>query len=402
MKPLQAWLPAFDPAVAEEELWRDLRRAQDLWRGEATVWLLPWLREEVRWTLKERPWISEVAIPSESLNRIDIFHFGANGYLHGNDWFKRFPEPQIGPLLDDWLNLLDGTEARGLKQYLVPEGFEFMVPRFEAAEVSYAPLRLQFEPAGAIPITNVSLDDRRIETHWPPIGRPLPTISPEAESRTLTGPIRRRTFLGELPIFESNRDSRTGCLMTELEWPEPFNLLFSPSGGGTDALLCQARSRKVAASSSTDRVAALRQAETQGSRFVCNGLATTRDIWLHPTLNETGFAKALWEIEGTLGLSFSTIDEACCSPIFQQRIHELVPVRRAIGIQGLFWSLLIERLTDGLSFRGCQRCGRMIASKKGKIYCARTDSPECFRRRRAFDRLRERERQGIRPDLRGN
>ncbi|HVR11508.1 MAG TPA: hypothetical protein VMW75_25920, partial [Thermoanaerobaculia bacterium] len=146
----------------------------------------------------------------------------------------------------------------------------------------------------------------------------------------------------------------------------------------------------VAARSLADRIGALRQATSQGSRFVCDGIAMLRDIWLHPTINEIGKEEVLWAVEGKLGLSFATIDEACSSSTFQQLIHERVRVQRAIGIQGLFWSLLIDRLKEGVTFTSCKRCGRIIRRNKGKTYCGKVDDLECFRKRRAADRLRER------------
>jgi hypothetical protein len=217
MRPLQVWLPAFDAEVLTDALWRDLGRAQQQWRGETTVWLLPRLKEVVRWGTPERLWSTEVAIPAETLNRIDVFHIGDNGYLHGSGRYPRFFSASTGNLLDSWLNLLDKSEEHGIQ------------------------LR--------------------------------------------------------------------SCLV---------------------------------------------------------------------------------QLELHCGLSIPTIEEAYDSGEFQKIMGEQVVVRRAIGVQGLIWCLLINRLEEGLAFRSCAQCGRIISNRKGKRFCGSEEGSGCFKRRRAADKRRER------------
>jgi hypothetical protein len=395
MKPLQIWLPAFDPEISYDDLWRDLQRAQHLWQGESTVWLLPWLREPVRWRLEDQPALSELAIPAESLNRIDIFHVGENGYLHGNERFMRFAEPQINALLKDWLNLLDGTKPRGLEQCLVPEWVEFYIPKLdELPKINYVPFDIRVGPAEVLPIKS-SPAEQTISFRWPPEGFPLPTISPAAESRTSADPMKPVGYLDHdhrFPIFTSDRDPKIRCLMTGLDWPEPFASIF-PNGGGADSLLCLVRTKKVADKSGTDREGALREAVAQGGKFVCEGQARLRDIWLHPLINQGDTKEALFAVEGRYGLSFDTTEKACASEEFQRRMRKCVPVRRAIGVQGLFWSLLVEYLEGGLTFKTCKLCGKVIQGRKGKTYCGKADNPKCWGKRRATDRRRERAKQ---------
>jgi hypothetical protein len=396
MKPLQIWLPHFDPAVSADDLWRDLQRAQERWRGESTVWLLPWLREPVRWTLNDHPATSELAIPSESLNRIDLFHVGENGYLHGNERFMRFAEPQIDTLLADWLNLLDGTEPRGLEQYLVPETVEFFVPRFdELPKIQYVPIEVPVEPAEILTLKS-SQEEGAASWRWPPQGFPLPTVSPAAESRSWAGPLMGAGYLDpeqKLPTFGSVRNPKIKCMMTCLKWPEPFTLLF-PDGGGADSALCLVRTKKVADKSEADRLEALREAVARGGQFVCEGQARLRDIWLHPIINQSGIEDALFALETKLSLPFATVEEALASERFQEKMRERVPIRRAIGIQGLFWSLLIEALEEGVTFKSCKRCGKAIQGRKTRAYCGKIENPECFRERRASDRRRARAKAG--------
>jgi hypothetical protein len=393
MKPFQIWLPDFDPAVCSDDLWRDLQRAQQQWRGASTIWLLPWLREPAWWSLEDQPAISELAIPSESLNRIDIFQVGANGYLHGNGRFMRFAQPWIDhKLLTDWLNILDGTEPRGLENYLVGETVEFYVPILnELPKVRYVPRRFPVQPAEVLPLT-ISQEERTFSTRWPPEGFPLPTISPAAESYGAAGPLERVGYLGSdqrIPIFGSVNDPEIRCLMSELRWPEPFTSLFSKSGGA-DSLLCLVNTKKIAEQSQTDRAGALSEAWAHGGKFISEGDASRFDIWLHPIINQSGIKGALFELENTLGLSFESIEEALASEKFQEKMFERVPVRRVIGIQGLFWSLLIDFLEEGRAFKFCRLCGNAIRGKKGKLYCSKVESPGCFNKHLAANKGRER------------
>ena len=71
-------------------------------------------------------------------------------------------------------------------------------------------------------------------------------------------------------------------------------------------------------------------------------------------------------------------------------MRERVPIRRTFGIQGLFWSLLIEALEEGVTFKSCKRCGKAIQGRKTRAYCGKIENPECFRERRASDRRRAR------------
>jgi hypothetical protein len=86
-----------------------------------------------------------------------------------------------------------------------------------------------------------------------------------------------------------------------------------------------------------------------------------------------------------------------CNVIKEWRatMAENIPIRRVWGMRGLFWTLLIERLHAGLSFQTCALCGRVLNGKRSKRYCDLKDDASCFRRRRATDmqKLRDRARQ---------
>ena len=78
MRPLQVWLPTLSSTIASPAAGRDRQRAFGQWRGENVVWLLPDLEEIVRW--KEKTPRRLMAIPSERLEKIDIYHIAENGY----------------------------------------------------------------------------------------------------------------------------------------------------------------------------------------------------------------------------------------------------------------------------------------------------------------------------------
>lgn len=393
MKPLQVWLPAFDAEVLTDALWRDLGRTQQQWRGETTVWLLPGLREAMRWETPERPWSTELAIPAETLNRIDVFHIGDNGYLHGSGRYPRFFSASTDNLLDSWLNLLDNSEEHGIQLRSCPTKIPFEVPRFEQNRVFYSDLEVEIGPAEAMPIKVASQEERRIEGRWPPPGFPLPTISPSAESRLHAGSMSHVGYVGQddgIPVYEHTSEGKQHrCASFLGEWPEPFTYLF-PLGGGQDAMLCQVRTKEIAKISQDAPDAALRQAKDYSGRFIAEGHAFFKDFWFHPRINKTSVEDALSQLELHCGLSLLTIEEACDSREFQEKMGETVIVRRAIGVQGLIWSLLINRLEDRLPFRSCTRCGRIISHRKGKEFCGPEESSSCFKGRRAADKRRER------------
>src|ERR1043165_8568767 len=105
MRPIQLWLPRLADSLSRPQYQRDARRAMEAWKGDYTVWLLPDLKEEVRWDEpigdgKTR--VPVVAIPAEHLDRLDVYHIGETGQVWGlKGW--RFPGSCVNGLLDAWL-----------------------------------------------------------------------------------------------------------------------------------------------------------------------------------------------------------------------------------------------------------------------------------------------------------
>jgi len=390
MKPLQVWLPAFDPMVSSPARKRDLQRAQRSWRGETTVWLLPDLKAEARWQTPGCPFSFELAVPSETFDRIDIHHVGKNGGLFGN--YLRFPARTLGDFLGAWLNLRNRPEGLGINYYLVPEEIPFIAPTIEGDTAVYRLGWIKVGPANFIPL-EIS-PDRRFQFSWPPPGVPFETVSPSSESLEAAGPLEHA---GHLQLDETHRYSTFARRDAPEEratifvdrWPEPFTQLF-PHGGGPDAGLCLVKASEVACLSQSDPEDALRKAQNYSAGSTCQGTSLVRDSWLYTLIQESEEADVLAQIELSHGLCFSSFQESEVSQEFHEKMSSVVPIRRAIGVQGLLWSLLIEKLEDGLRFLPCKHCGRIIEQRKSRKFCGRETNPECFGTRRASDKRRER------------
>src|SRR5260370_7699963 len=92
MRPLQVWFPTFTSSLSRPAADRDMQRAFQAWRGEQVVWLLPDLSKIIRWQERpEQPGPHVVALPAERLERIEVYHVGANGQGVGPGFKSHFP-----------------------------------------------------------------------------------------------------------------------------------------------------------------------------------------------------------------------------------------------------------------------------------------------------------------------
>jgi hypothetical protein len=299
----------------------------------------------------------------------------------------------MNEFLGDWLNLLDGTDERGISMVRIPEVLEIPRPRFEGNQVRMELVRHTVVLAEAIPITHFDVEGRRFECRWPPKGGPLPVVSPSAESSVQAGLLEEVGPVGgddALPIQGHGDQPKHHVLSTMGSSPEPFTELF-PLGGGADAVLCQVRTRDVAKLSSTDPDKALRKAWSYGERYLSTGFAAFQDVWFHPRINATSVEDALCELEGSFSVGFETIEEACESSSFQAKMAEQVEVRVAIGAPGLFWALLIDQLEQQQAFRSCQHCSRLIQGRMDRRFCTSQENADCHRRRRSRDQRKRRD-----------
>ena len=401
MKPLQVWLPVFDPTLSLAGSQRDLRRALERWEDVTSVWLLPWLKEEKLFQNPFAEWGQDLALPSETLNRIDIYHVTKDGFIYGAFPKEQFPDPSIGRLLDDWLSVGAGEENSVL-QRLMPEKIDFIVPVFdeEKNELSYKRVKLTPESPGALAVDQESLEEslaqRRFGLRWPPEDSGLPSsVSPSAESLEYYGPMKRETMLVngiELPTLVSSKHPNVRSLHVLDIWPGHLRRLF-PYGSNPDAYKAVKDMQRIAERSKEDPDGARDEAWKLSTGSIGDGQTTLMSSWFYPTFMQRRTDGLLMEFEGKYDKHFKTLEEACASEFLQEKLREPVPIRQTYGVLGLFWALLIEQLEEGRHFRRCGRCGRMMEGHSNKRYCSKSDDPDCWKSRRAADRRRERARE---------
>jgi hypothetical protein len=226
---------------------------------------------------------------------------------------------------------------------------------------------------------------------WPPDGRRVGPVSPEAESSEYYGPLRRADQEG-VPTAISYKNPTFRSLHTIWMLPKPLEQL-APFGVGMDTLFAQAQMARFAQLSATDPTEALKKAR-EASRIYLDGGQTTQELaWVFPTIQEKGVNGGLQAAWFRFNLKDQrTLEGAMSSPAWRAEAMKLVPIRRAWGVLGLFWSLLLDRLGGGETFNVCKQCGRIISARKGKRFCGTKDNLVCYRTRRTADRRRERSR----------
>ncbi len=400
MKPLQVWLPALDPTLSLAGSQRDLRRALEKWDDVTSVWLLPWLKKEELFQNPFAPWAKDLALPSETLNRIDIYHVTKEGFIYGAFPKEHFPERSIGRLLDDWLSVGAGKESAVL-QYPMPREIPFIVPVFddEKNELRHKRVKLTPESPGALAVDHESLKEslaqRKVGFRWPPKDSGLPSsVVPSAESLEYYGPMKRETMLVdgiELPTLVSSRHPSVRSLHVLDVWPGRLRKLF-PYGSNHDAYKAVKDMQRIAERSKENPAGALDEARRLATGSIGDGQTTLLSSWFYPTFMQCRADGLLMELEGKYDKNFKTLEEACASEFLKTKLREPVPVRQTHGVLGLFWALLIEQLEDGRRFRRCERCGCMISGRKNKKFCGQSDDPDCWKNRRAADKRRERAR----------
>lgn len=407
MRPLQVWLPAIHPNLAFPELERDARRAFSEWRGEWVVWFIktpgaaPGQRGAIARRLKrrtggqdgiERPvrWrekgVPRLALPAEHWDEVRVFHIGENGGVVGPGARLVFPDGRVDGLLDAWLNAV-------VASYPAPDSFTYRFPSFRDGKVAYEERKFVLQPGPTLPIVRVEDDGGTVWLKWPPDGLPAP-VSPDAETSEFYGPLERAEDGGyPLAVSRSNPEVRSLHLVNR--WPTPIDAML-PSGGGLDEMFGQAWMRAIATQSATDPAGALRLARQLAGPYVTDGETTAYDAWFLPLALHNGEQAALYALERygekvpLAALRAGSVRDALRHEEVAAVLRQPVPIRRAWGVLGLMWALLLDRLEDGRAFVSCERCGRIVSGKRGKRFCGPEDNPACFRARRAADRRRER------------
>jgi hypothetical protein len=360
----------------------------ELWKGDYRVWLLPDLKEPVRWYEKMgNIRFPVLGIPAERLDRLDIYHIGVNGHVWGPASQAKFPNGVVDGLLDKWLDLynLDG----GISYYHAPDTVTLTVPEVHEEGVSLRDAEFQLTPGPTLPIVGFDENSHLVKMKWPPDDRSVAPISLEAESADYYGPLKLINE-GGLPIAISRDDPRFRSLHIVCLLPEPFEDL-CPYGAGLDTLFGQARMRQIAETTTCVSTGILQAAKDAAGVYVREGQTTHELAWFYPTVQKDGVEQAVRAAWFRFDLKEpGTPEEAVGSSAWREKMMKSVPVRRAWGVLGLFWSLLLDRLADGEKFRFCERCKRTISGKQGKRFCGLDENRSCYRERRTADKRRER------------
>ncbi len=162
----------------------------------------------------------------------------------------------------------------------------------------------------------------------------------------------------------------------------PFS---TPDDVHARALMCSIWER-----TQNDRDAARDEAVVAAREWLSEGRSTVSRAWLQPiiaTENEVGVITA---IQSRFDVDLESLEEVYRDPRLRKQLLKPMKVRRAWGLPGLMWALLLDRLEAGQSQRACERCGRLIQGRSNKDYCGKDDNEECYRARKREDRRRSR------------
>jgi hypothetical protein len=144
---------------------------------------------------------------------------------------------------------------------------------------------------------------------------------------------------------------------------------------------------ELAHTSRNDSERAFWEARQTASPYITQGWTTQMDASVWPALIEEGDDGALDVMTNRFGMHYRSWEEVLKSPEGQKILTQTVPVQRAWGVLGLFWSLLIEQLKRG-RMPQCDRCGQILQGKQR--FCSPEDDDDCYRARKRDSRREER------------
>ena len=180
-----------------------------------------------------------------------------------------------------------------------------------------------------------------------------------------------------------------GTLPVRFTWAAPFADL-KPLIVTMDDVYARDRMRWIAEMSTANEAGARAQAMTEGRDWLSEGRSTVERAWLQPIISEEGEMGALIAIDSRFGVEANSLEDAYANVSLRKQLDQHMPVRRAWGLPGLMWALLLDRLQASQPFRHCKRCGRLISGKANKRFCAEQDNSECYRARKREDKRRSR------------
>jgi hypothetical protein len=129
---------------------------------------------------------------------------------------------------------------------------------------------------------------------------------------------------------------------------------------------------------------------TEARDWLSEGRSTVERVWLEPIVSQEGEMGALIAIASRFGVEANSLEDALANASLREQIDKHMPVRRAWGVPGLMWALLLDRLNASQPFRHCNRCGWLNSGKADKRFCDEHDNSECYRARKRDDKRRSR------------
>lgn len=362
MKPIQLWLPSLTGGAARPSRQRDLQRLKNAWDKHHVIWTVPnwgppatWLEDGLR----------VGCIAGEEIERFRIIHIGSN-YVPVGPAASVFDSVGVAELLAEWMKAevsavrSDGSLISMKLPERVPQG------------LSYRPAALQPLSGGAFQVTSTDDEAKKFIARWPPEISGLSPISPQSEAM----------------VMEPDQNLQTQPI--RLHWPPPFDDMM-PKLPSEDDLFARDLLRDVMERARKDPKGAMNIADMHSASWLDDGLSNVNLAWLQPIIVKEGNEGASFAINARFDVDHWDLSDAYQDRNVQAELKRPMGVRRAIGIPGLAWALLLDFFAQGRSARNCDLCGSPITGRSHKRYCSESDNSDCFRRRKNADRRRARQ-----------
>ncbi|CUH44492.1 hypothetical protein [Ruegeria atlantica] len=363
MKPIQLWLPAVSGGAARSARQRDIQRLHAAWDGHDIMWTKP------GWNGPEA-WAQEGAkvgcISGEEIECFRILHIDGCGRVCGPA-SALFDELPIDAILDTWLN----AEVEAVQSTVGTE-VELSVPTVVEGGVAYLPENVVTQAGGRYPFRRVDAIQRVTTAQWPPSKNEPHPVSPQSEA------------------FEPAANESESAFSLRLRWSTPLAAAM-PEFPSEDDLFARDQMRSFLEQGKDGIEAARRSASVAARAWLKDGQSTVNSAWFKPMIAVEGEQEALFAIETQFDAVFGSLKDAYRDERLIKELRKPMGVQGALGIPGVAWAFMLDRLSEGRSERLCERCGQPITGKADKRFCSEVDNKECFRSRKRSDRRRARQ-----------
>jgi hypothetical protein len=177
-------------------------------------------------------------------------------------------------------------------------------------------------------------------------------------------------------------------LQAIIQCPQRLAALPCSEAFAEDIIRAQKHMVRIARNRRKDPIGALREAQEAAIPYISDGFITRGAEWLWrtgPALwkltqgDESSAWKLLFEdAQEKFGIKAGEVEAAMRSGEWPGRLGLFTSIRRAWGIGGLFWALLLQELEQN-QLQECLRCGRINQGNRGKKFCGGDDNIVCYR-----------------------